>query len=143
MIKLPKEVVMQLVEELTNLVAKQEASEQIKSVVQGNLQIQAEIDKRQEHIKALTREVEELTAKLVEVPEYDGPYEERIEDLSQMLLLSGYFKKVVVGDEEYLEETGLYEEKFVKTEEPVVEENLEETIEEEVVSEPTAVVEEV
>ena len=150
MIKLPKEVVMQLVDELTCLLKDQESLEEINAIIEVNTQAEAEIDKRQEQIKALTQEIEELTGKILPVPTHKVVDEDRIEALSQMLVLSGYFKKVVGEDGEYLEETGAYEED-VQEEQPTLfelEEPVEETIEEPTVEttetiEPITVVEEV
>ena len=122
MIKLPKEVVMQLAGELETLVKDRDTvvtQEDIDNVVQANNIIEDQINQKQAQINALNEEIKGLKLGILPIPEIKHVDEERIDALSQMLVLSGYFKKVVGEDGEYLEETGAYNEQA--TEEVITE----------------------
>lgn len=113
MIKLPKEVVMQLATELEDLVKDRDTvvtQDQIDNIIQQNALTEDQIAQKQAQIDALNEEIKGLKLGILPIPEIKQVDEERIDALSQMLLLSGYFKKVVGEDGEYLEETGVYNE---------------------------------
>lgn len=125
MIKLPKNVVDDLVKELTALLEKQEnslTSDQIAQVKRDN-----EVYSKRE--KDILNKIEELNKDLLEVraritpdPSEEVVDEARIQEITDMLVLSGYYVKVVKVDGEYLEETGFYEEAPVTAEQVEAEE---------------------
>ena len=132
MIKLPKEVVLNLVKELQELTnAKDNASinaDNIAKVHTANEQINSVITTKEQEILALQEQINNLKTQLLPEPETVVVDENKIEELTNMLVLSGYFKLVKTETEEYLEETGEYESlESAPEEEPTVEPIVEET----------------
>lgn len=113
MIKLPREVVLNLVKELQELTeAKDKAStmsDQVETVRATNEQINSVIANKEKEILALQEQINNLKTQLLPEPEAVVIDETKIEELTNMLVLSGYFKLVKTETEEYLEETGEYE----------------------------------
>lgn len=113
MIKLPREVVLNLVKELQDLTnAKDNASmnaENIAKVHTANEQINSVIATKEQEILSLQEQINNLKTQLLPEPEAVVVDENKIEELTNMLVLSGYFKLVKTETEEYLEETGEYE----------------------------------
>lgn len=127
MIKLPKEVVLNLVKELQELTnAKDNASinaDNIAKVHTANEQINSVITTKEQEILALQEQINNLKTQLLPEPETVVVDENKIEELTNMLVLSGYFKLVKTETEEYLEETGEYESlEYTPEVEPTVEE---------------------
>ena len=110
MIKLPREVVLNLVRELQDLTnAKDNASinaENIVKVHTTNEQINSVIATKEQEILSLQEQINNLKTQLLPEPEAVVVDENKIEELTNMLVLSGYFKLVKTETEEYLEETG-------------------------------------
>lgn len=113
MIELPKEVVKELVDELKVLLVKKENQldeEELERLNKANEVYGLKIKEKKKEITKLEEEVKDLESNLVDIPDQkDRVDESRIEGLVNMLILSGYYKKIVKSDGEYLEETGIYE----------------------------------
>lgn len=132
MIKLPREVVLNLVRELQDLTnAKDNASMNAENIVKvhtTNEQINSVIATKEQEILSLQEQINNLKTQLLPEPEAVVVDENKIEELTNMLVLSGYFKLVKTETEEYLEETGEYESLESTPEgEPTVEPTVEET----------------
>ena len=132
MIKLPREVVLNLVRELQDLTnAKDNASMNAENIVKvhtTNEQINSVIATKEQEILSLQEQINNLKTQLLPEPEAVVVDENKIEELTNMLVLSGYFKLVKTETEEYLEETGEYESLESSPEgEPTVEPTVEET----------------
>ena len=110
MIKLPKEVVMPLAQELKDLTELKE-SLKIEELEAFNKDVESKI-------LDLQKQIEDLKSTIKEIPTID---EERLKELTDILIISGYFKLVRTETEEYLEETDEYIEPVVESATPSVE----------------------
>lgn len=141
MIKLPKEIVEELVTELKTLLEKRENTltrEQLEIVKHNNKTYLKREEELVNKIKELEASLAEVRLNIIELPEEETVDEDRINEITQMLVLSGYYTKVIKADGEYLEETGFYEETPVTAEQEETEEEeilkietIEEVVEEE------------
>lgn len=107
MIKLPREVVMPLAKELKDLTELKE-SLNVEELENFNKDVDSKVAE-------LQKQIDELLATKKGIPTID---EARLKELTDILLISGYFKLIRTETEEYLEET----EEYI---EPVVENNTE------------------
>lgn len=116
MILLPKDLVVQFVEELEVLLeAKEKAvdTDEAEKIRAENSLLEEQIESKRKEIDALYKEIDELKAKFKTDPiEENKVDEDRIEEIINLLVLSGFYKKVTKPDGEYLEETGLYKEEI-------------------------------
>lgn len=113
MIKLPKEVVEGLAQELNQLVNEENVvtPEQRESIIAENNNLEKLIEEKREAIRCLENEILNLEQDIKEVPEVTEVDQNRVDDLIQILILSGYYRKVTdENGDTYLEETGEYEE---------------------------------
>lgn len=127
MIKLPKNVVDGLVEELTTLLEAQEKSltaDQIAQIKRDNEVYSKREKDILKKIEDLNKDLAEVRARIIPDPSEEVVDESRIQEITDMLVLSGYYVKVVKVDGEYLEETGLYEEVPVNTKQLEAEEKV-------------------
>lgn len=113
MIKLPREIVLDLVKELQDLTEIKDkanvSAEQLETIRTNNEQINSVIAIKEQEILALQEQINNLKTQLLPEPEAVVVDESKIEELTNMLVLSGYFRLVKTETEEYLEETGEYE----------------------------------
>ena len=124
MVKLPKDVVEEFVKELKDLLEKKENSltkEEVQELKNNNKSYSNKIEDIAKKIDDLKKELLKFQLLIKPVPEeMNQESENRIQELIDLLILSGYYTKVIKPDGEYLEETGLYREEPVVEEEPVV-----------------------
>lgn len=112
MIKLPKEVVKDLVEKLELLVKKRDNSytpEQALQINQNNILYQNKINEKNIAMETLKKEIAELENLIVPEVLEGEDFQEEIDNIVDMLVLSGFYKRDIRPDGEYLEETGAYE----------------------------------
>lgn len=141
MIKLPREVVLELEKKLTDLLEKQENSftkNEVIDITQKNELYKQKITEKELAIKTLENEIRELQERIVPAPLVGEDYDEEIDNITQMLVLSGHYKEVVKPDGVYLEKTDTYNEEEVA----VTVQDIEET-EEEITETETTEIEEV
>ena len=132
MIKLPKEVVVEFAKELEVLVEERENSltkDEIQEIKNQNKSYENKVNEIEKKIKGLEKEVTKFKNLIKSLPkEAEQSIDNRIQELIDMLVLSGYYVKVVKPDGEYLEETKIYgdletkDEILVEEVEPIVEE---------------------